>query len=566
MNARAACAIYTRKSSEEGLEQAFNSLDAQRESCLSYIQSQKHEGWTACSDRYDDGGFSGGNMDRPALQKLLVDVQAGKVTTVVVYKVDRLTRSLSDFAKIIEIFDRHKVSFVSVTQQFNTTTSMGRLTLNVLLSFAQFERELTGERIRDKVAAFKKKGMWMGGMIPLGYERVDRKLVVNEPDAETVRGIFREYLRLGSVSKLKAQLDATQVRSKVRVSAAGGKFGGVCYSRGALHHLLTNRVYIGQIVHHGNSYPGQHEPIISQSLWDQVATKLSANDQAHRKPCSCASPSLLKGLVRDINGVRFTPTHSVKNGKRYRYYTSQAAIKGKGDGSFLTRIPGPELDEVVTTQIQRLLGSIEKHLPADEADPIRVELLRKAKLLASEWSKTPDRNDFVRSILRSVILGQRELIIRIKRNALVGSLLGQAPDSCRNSEEPEVITLRTKLQILSRRGKALVFLPEGANSDRKPIESLVRAVARAHDWYGKIISGQVSTTAELARKLGVSSAYVQRNIACATLSPKVVETILAGRQRPHLELAELLDQLSTKWQEQERGLLSALPQRCSGMS
>lgn len=230
MNARAACAIYTRKSSEEGLEQAFNSLDAQREACLAYIQSQKHEGWTASIEGYDDGGFSGGNIDRPALQKLLTNIEAGKVTTVVVYKVDRLTRSLSDFAKIIEIFDRHKVSFVSVTQQFNTTTSMGRLTLNVLLSFAQFERELTGERIRDKVAASKKKGMWMGGMIPFGYERVDRKLVIDEADAEMVRGIFREYLRLGSISKLKVQLDAKQVRSKVRVSASGRTFGGSRYS------------------------------------------------------------------------------------------------------------------------------------------------------------------------------------------------------------------------------------------------------------------------------------------------------------------------------------------------
>jgi DNA invertase Pin-like site-specific DNA recombinase len=260
------CAIYTRKSSEEGLEQSFNSLDAQREACCAYVLSQKHEGWTALDDRYDDGGFSGGTMERPALQQLLSDILAGKVNTVVVYKVDRLTRSLNDFSKIIEVFDSHGVSFVSVTQAFNTTTSMGRLTLNVLLSFAQFEREVTGERIRDKVAASKKKGMWMGGAIPLGYDCVGHKLIVNPEDADTVIEIFRQYLCLGSVMKLKKHLEQEQILSKVRTSKDGNTSGGATYSRGALYHLLNNRVYIGEIVHRGQSYPGQHEAIVPQEL------------------------------------------------------------------------------------------------------------------------------------------------------------------------------------------------------------------------------------------------------------------------------------------------------------
>ena len=320
------CAVYARKSSEEGLEQSFNSLEAQREACVAYIQSQKHEGWVAAKEHYDDGGFSGGTMDRPALQKLLGDIVAKKVDTVVVYKVDRLTRALNDFSKIIEIFDSHGVSFVSVTQQFNTTTSMGRLTLNVLLSFAQFEREVTGERIRDKVAASKKKGMWMGGVVSLGYDCVDHRLFVNQKEAEKVREIFRQYLRLGCVKKLKDYLEREKIRSKVRTSKTGLTSGGATYSRGALYHLLNNRIYIGEIVHRGQSYPGQHDGIVSRRLWDRVATRLKSNNQADQTRKSHSASSLLTGVVFDTNGVRFTPTHTLKTGKRYRYSALAAGL------------------------------------------------------------------------------------------------------------------------------------------------------------------------------------------------------------------------------------------------
>src|SRR4051794_16237008 len=258
------CAIYTRKSSEEGLEQAFNSLDAQREACEAYIKSQRHEGWTCLAQAYDDGGLSGATMDRPALQQLLADIQAGKVDVIVCYKVDRLTRSLADFAKIVEVFDAKGVSFVSVTQQFNTTTSMGRLTLNVLLSFAQFEREVTGERIRDKIAASKRKGMWMGGVPPLGYRAQDHKLIIVDREAETVRFIFRRYAELGSVRLLKEELDARSIRSKLRTSASGRLRGGKPFARGALYLMLQNRIYRGEIVHREQSHPGEHAPIIDQ--------------------------------------------------------------------------------------------------------------------------------------------------------------------------------------------------------------------------------------------------------------------------------------------------------------
>jgi site-specific DNA recombinase len=299
--AKVRCAVYTRKSSEEGLEQAFNSLDAQREACEAYITSQKHEGWTTLATLYDDGAYSGGTMDRPALQRLLDDIRAGKVDVVVVYKVDRLTRSLADFAKIVEIFDAQRVSFVSVTQAFNTTTSMGRLTLNVLLSFAQFEREVTGERIRDKIAASKKKGMWMGGQPALGYDVKERKLVVNEAEAETVRNIFRRYLELGTVRALRDDLAAAGVVSKRRMAADGSAYGGQRFSRGALYLMLKNRIYRGEIVHKGKAFPGEHAAIVDEDLWRGVQSHLEENRTERREGDKALEPSLLAGIVFDAS-------------------------------------------------------------------------------------------------------------------------------------------------------------------------------------------------------------------------------------------------------------------------
>src|SRR6202171_5847229 len=312
------CAIYTRKSSEEGLEQEFNSLQAQREACEAFIKSQRHEGWVCLPDAYDDGGLSGATMDRPALQQLLVEIQARRVDIVVVYKVDRLTRSLADFAKIVEIFDTKGASFVSVTQQFNTTTSMGRLTLNVLLSFAQFEREVTGERIRDKIAASKKKGMWMGGVPPLGYEARDRGLVVVDSEAEIVRCIYRRYAEFGSIRSLKEGLDVQGLTSKRRTSASGRFQGGKPFSRGALYVMLQNRIYRGEIVHKELSYPGEHAPIIDQQLWDAVQARLAGNAAQRSAGGRTAQPSLFAGTLFDGDGNRMTPSHAVKKGTRYR--------------------------------------------------------------------------------------------------------------------------------------------------------------------------------------------------------------------------------------------------------
>jgi site-specific DNA recombinase len=296
---KARCAIYTRKSSEEGLEQAFNSLDAQREACAAFILSQKHEGWTVLPALYDDGGFSGGTMERPALKRLIADIEANQIDVIVVYKVDRLTPALSDFAKLVDVFDRRGVSFVSITQQFNTTTSMGWLTLNVLLSFAQFEREVTGERIRDKIAASKKKRMWMGGMPPLGYDVKNRKLVVNDPEACIVVEIYRRYLALKSVHALRDELADAGIKSKRRTRPDGAEYGGQKFSRGALYLILQNRLYRGEIAHKGNSYPGEHPAIVDKPLWDDVQAVLAANRVDRATGRRASHPSLLTGLVFD---------------------------------------------------------------------------------------------------------------------------------------------------------------------------------------------------------------------------------------------------------------------------
>src|SRR5689334_71724 len=344
-NGTVRCAIYTRKSSEEGLEQEFNSLQAPTQACEAFINSQRHEGWVCLRAAYDDGGFSGATMDRPALQQLLADLTAGRVDTVVGYKIDRLTRSLADFAKIVEILDAKGASFVSVTQQFNTTTSMGRLTLNILLSFAQFECEVAGERIRDKIAASKQRGMWMGGNPPLGYDIRDRKLVVNVVEAGTVRHIFRRYVALRSVRLLAEDLADGGITSKQWLSTSGRQWGGQRLARGALYLMLQNRIYLGEIVHKDRRYPGQHAPIVDQTLWDQVQEYLATNAVDRRSGRPAKQPSLLVGLIFDSLGHRMSPTHAVKGGKRYRYYISRPLVtEGRGKAAAAYRIPAPEVE------------------------------------------------------------------------------------------------------------------------------------------------------------------------------------------------------------------------------
>src|SRR5262245_6458327 len=352
------CAVYTRKSTEHNLDLEFNSLDAQREACEAYIKSQTHQDWRLIPDRFDDGAFSGASLDRPALQQLLSDVRSGRIDIIVVYKVDRLTRSLADFAKLVELFDQHSVSFVSVTQSFNTTSSMGRLTLNVLLSFAQFEREVIGERVRDKIAASKRKGIWVGGPAPLGYASINKKLVVVPEDAETVRLIFQRYLELGSIRALMADLDRKGVRTRRQLLADGQSRGGIRFGVGPLAHLLQNRLYVGEIFYRGAVHKGEHEPIVERTLFEAVQAQL-AHGAAARKIRSKSSPAILTGRIFDDRGNRMTPTHTNKRGARYRYYVSHALQQGRGiDAGTMSRVPAPEVECIV-------LKTLSEHSRAD---------------------------------------------------------------------------------------------------------------------------------------------------------------------------------------------------------
>lgn len=348
---RIRCAIYTRKSSEEGLEQEFNSLDAQREACEAYIASQRQEGWLTMCEGYDDGGYSGGNLDRPGLQNLLEDIRAGLVDVIVVYKIDRLSRSLMDFARLVEVFDEHKVTFVSVTQSFNTTTSMGRLTLNVLLSFAQFEREVTGERIRDKIAASRAKGMWMGGFVPWGYDAVDRKLVINEAEASQIRFIFERFIELGSATRLTRELVRKGITNK----------RGRPIDKGFLYKLFRNRVYLGEAVHKGTSHPGEHKAIIDQPLWDKVHSILKISPRVRANNTRAQTPAMLKGLIYTDTGVAMTPTHTRKGEKLYRYYISMDALKNRSDegqGS-IVRLNAGVIESAVVQKIRQMLRAPE---------------------------------------------------------------------------------------------------------------------------------------------------------------------------------------------------------------
>jgi site-specific DNA recombinase len=348
---RSRCAIYTRKSSEEGLDMEFNSLEAQREACEAYVASQKAEGWVAIRDRYDDGGFSGGTLERPALKQLIADIEAGLIDVIVVYKIDRLSRSLMDFAKLVEVFDRNNVTFVSVTQSFNTTTSMGRLTLNILLSFAQFEREVIGERIRDKFAASRKRGMWMGGFVPMGYDVKDRKLVINEAEAAKVRMIFERFAALGSASTLARALQAEDVRNK----------RGKRIDKGFIYKLINSRVYLGEAVHKGTSYPGEHDAIIGQELWDRVHAILKESPRERRAKNRNSSEALLKGIIFTDTGAAMTPTYTRKGERLYHYYTSMDLIRNRdtrgGDGPM--RLAAAMVDGAVITEMRRIIGAPE---------------------------------------------------------------------------------------------------------------------------------------------------------------------------------------------------------------
>ncbi len=563
------CAIYTRKSSEEGLEQSFNSLDAQREACEAYIASQRHEGWRGVTTRYDDGGYSGGSLERPALKHLLEDVAANKINVIVVYKVDRLTRSLADFAKIVEALDAKRVSFVSVTQQFNTTTSMGRLTLNILLSFAQFEREVTGERIRDKIAASKKKGMWMGGLVPLGYDLEGRKLVPNRKEAELVWKIFTLYLEVGCVSKLAKRLDREKIRSKVWITRTGARLGGVTFARGALYALLRNRLYIGEIRHRDKWYPGEHEGIVPRPLWDGVQAQLDSNLRKRRNRVRERASSLLTGLVEDDHGARYTPSFTVRRGRRYRYYVSQLAIrKMAGEGNSPTRVPAQELESRVIEKLLAFLKSdaeVFDGLGLAEEDPaVASRLVTAAKQLALRLPSTSsqDLRELMSVIVSRIILQENRIEVQIRRTTLrqrlenggrevpsdVSGLKSTIPAS-------DLISLTVEAKRKRCGGEVHLIVPASSSVRMEhPKRPLIKAVTRAHSWYEKVIQGKVSNMRSLARDAGLTHRYVSKVFRCAFLAPDIVEDILAGRQPHDLNFEKLCQDIPLGWAEQREQL------------
>ncbi len=538
---RIACAIYTRKSSDEGLEKEFNSLDAQREACEAFITSQKHAGWVAVRDLYDDGGLSGGTLERPALQRLLSDIKAGKVQIVVVYKVDRLTRSLADFAKIVDVLDAHGASFVSVTQQFNTTTSMGRLTLNMLLSFAQFEREIAGERIRDKIAASKAKGMWMGGTVPLGYDVRERKLVINETEANLVRHIFARYAERGSVTLLQAELDAQGHRSKRREGAGGLITGGRPFSRGILYLLLQNRLYRGEVEHKGNIYPGQHEAIVEADLWIRVQEKLATSRRDRKLAIGAKAPSLLASLIFDSDGNRMTPTHANKRGRRYRYYISTSHLDRRKARSNAVRVPASEIDVLVLDRLRALLASRQETSDAlSSLDLAARELeaaLERAQALAKEWPVLPP--DQLRALTRSIVARVTLSSDRVEVTLVVTRLAHELGAPVMPNDETGrtiVLTMAAALRQAGQGKRLIIGEPYHDTRDINLVEFLKEAFATRQ----KLLADTSETLNEITARATKSKGRLTALMRVSYLAPDLVAEILAGRHPPELSVKRLV--------------------------
>jgi site-specific DNA recombinase len=517
------CAIYARVSTDSGLEQDFNSLDAQHDASQAYVRSQAHAGWTMLRAKYDDGGFSGGNTDRPALQRLLQDVRAGKIDVIVVYKVDRLTRSLADFAKLVELFDQHNVSFVSVTQQFNTTTSMGRLTLNVLLSFAQFEREVTSERIRDKISASKRKGLWVGGMAPLGYDTKGRKITVNEAEAERVRSIFRSYLKLGSLNRLMAELRNRGIVTKARTLRTGESVGGIPFARGSLAHLLRNRFYIGEVSFKGEVLKGEQPAILDREVFDAVQAKLNEQINNH-KALRTRSEALLAGRIFDDRGNRMSPSHSRKGSIKYRYYLSSVLLHGAASrAGSVRRVPAAEVEALVIRSVREHLQTVE---PIDDPSLIKQNVVR----------------------------------VEVQPDQLVIQLAG--PQGTDAQEARGALRAPWRKTMSTRRRE--MILPEGASPQQaRPMRSetratLVAAIARGRRWLDELIADATATADSIAQRERCSVRKVNMTLSLAFLAPDLVKAAIDGRL-PHGMGVTRLTALPAEWSQQHHMLGLPLP-------
>lgn len=538
------CAIYTRKSTEDGLEQEFNSLDAQYEACRSYILSQRHEGWLLLGERYDDGGFSGGNLERPGLQKLLGDVASRKVDIIVIYKVDRLTRSLADFAKIVDVLDGAGASFVSITQSFNTTTSMGRLTLNMLLSFAQFEREVTSERIRDKIAASKRKGLWMGGPVPLGYEVRDRKLVVNEAEAETVRHIMRRYCELDSVRELVAELRRDGVVTKVQNRASGPHKGGIPFARGALYHLLKNRIYLGEIVHKGSAYPGEHSPLVEPDLWHRVQRTLADRAKCAAGRTYAKRSSFLAGVLFDGLGRRMMPSHTTKGPRSYRYYVTRPDLLANAPA---WRTAAHDLEKMVRTRIAKFLGDpfeVAQLLgPGADLHQVR-EAQSRAASLSDTISNASDTecSTHMKRLIRSVTIELNQISIEVEAASL-GSLV-EWPFAGSLDQSARLILTSAATRV--RRGHALTLLsPQGSPVVLTPRrdDKLIRLIAEAH-WARELIQAAPDKLlSKIAFEQRRCRTRLRRLIVISCLAPDIAHALIRGEHPKRFDHRVLLSSL-----------------------
>ncbi len=547
------CAIYTRKSSEEGLEQGFNSLHAQREACAAYVLSQASEGWVLLPEVYDDGGLSGGTLERPALQRLLGDVADSKVDIIVVYKVDRLTRSLLDFAKLVEALDKAGTSFVSITQSFNTTTSMGRLTLNMLLSFAQFEREVTAERIRDKVAASKAKGMWMGGIPPLGYRPDGRTLAIVEEHAALVREIHARYLALGNVRSVAESLAAERIRVPKRKTGTGRAFGGTAFSRGQIYAVLRNPIYVGDIPHRGSVFPGLHAPILERAAWNEVQQQLAGNVRGERTRRGNAH-GFLTGRIVDSEGQPLLATHARKGERRYRYYVSKALLEGTArSGTAGMRMPAEEAEQVVQQELATLLDDplalAERAgctVPPDTLAPL---LARGQELAASVRNGS---SAAITALLGQVTIHDNRIEIALSVPAMAETLGLTAPDGA-----SPTLTITREMR-LTRTGRAVRLVHgSGAAATAQGADlTLIRLIAKAREWWARMTAGNLDPST-LAAQEGVSVSYVVRVLRIAFLAPAVVDAVLDGRLRAGVDSTALLDirAIVPDWQKQERACM-----------
>ena len=548
------CAIYTRKSTEDGLEQEYNSLDAQYDACTAYALSQRHEGWTVIKDRYDDGGFSGGNLERPGLKRLLADIEAGKVDIILLYKIDRLTRSLSDFAKIVEILDRKCASFVSITQSFNTTTSMGRLTLNMLLSFAQFEREVTGERIRDKIYASKRKGIWMGGPVPLGYDVVERKLVANELEAEQVRNIMQLYLKVGSVPELVDVLAKNGSHTKVQQRKDGGTRGGVQFKRGNLYHLLSNRIYRGMTVHKGEAFEGEHDAIVAEELWDQVQVKLAKQGQGGSSRKVSARTGVLAGLIYNAEGTPMVLTHTQKGNRRFHYYANRYEALGDTTAS---RVNARDIEDIVVGQLSQTLalGIQVQSVLLDgtyTADQLH-NLISRCRQLGTELTaaKYIRKQAIVRNVVDRVELNEDRVVIKIDNRSLLNAISAEGsiqPSSSDLIIEREAIRLR--------RGKALrLIIPATSAGEGVSLrdDKLVMLLAESRAVMAQIATNPDKSVPTLAAEQGRCRVRMMKVAKLVCLDPDIVTAIVEGRQPLNLSPGKLLAaDLPLAWPEQRR--------------